>query len=156
MKLRALRFASCLLIAACLSAVALTTACTAAQWASFVTVSTTLATYVLAFLSNAQAAWALILPLLGSAAPDADKVFQNAVITVANAVAAMQNAVQAATLAQQPTLDISALMQDVKNAVSSLMVIYNQYKVTTPAAARVAAASYDTLDAHARAIAAWR
>jgi hypothetical protein len=127
-------------------------ACTAAQWANFVAVSTQFATYVLAFLESVKGAWALILPLLGSAAPDADKVFQKAVVTAANAVQAMQDAVQAATLAQQPTLDLTALMAAVKDAVSALMTIYDQYAVSAPQYA----ATHDAVRVHARAIAAWR
>ncbi len=126
--------------------------CTAAQWANFVTLATQFATYVLTFLTGAKGAWALILPLLGTDAPAADKAFQKALVTAADAVAALQDAIKVATLAQQPSPDLIALMDAVKDAISNVMVIVNQYR----AQAMQVGVSYDALNAHARAIAAWQ
>lgn len=128
------RFLKCFVVAAMLSSVTLASGCAtfSALWQQFeanpVQTASQLVTYVMNFLQGAQTVWNLILPLIGSANPQANVDFNNAVVTATNAVAALQDAVQAAVAANNPNPDLSALIKDVTSAVDAVMAIVNQYR----------------------------
>jgi hypothetical protein len=75
-------------------------------------------------------------------------------VSVTNALAVLQDAVQGAQATQQPTLDITVLMQNVKDAFAHLMAIINQFKTNAPPPSGLSM-RLDSLDVHAHAIAVW-
>jgi hypothetical protein len=150
-----LRWPRALLVAMCLSCVMLVTgtvSCTAAQWQTFADSATRFSTYVTGFLQLAQFVWMQILPTLGDKAAAANQRFNQAYVTAENALATMGDVIQAATLAQKP-LDIEALMVPVKDAITQITAIVNEYR--QPAGPSLGG-QVDELSAHARAIAVWR
>jgi len=131
--------------------------CTAAQWANFVTIATSFATYVQTFIQAAEMAWAIIVPLLkGDVAGVADRAFRDAKVTLTNAVATMLDAVHVAELAQQPTLDLTAMIATIKGAVAKVMQTIAQYQPAKSNMSVALSATLDSLYARARSIAAWR
>lgn len=146
---QALAFCAVVLLAAT------TTACTAAQWANFVTSAETFASYVQTFLAAVQVIWGLVLPSLGAAAPAANQIFVDACVTATNALAVLQDALHTGDLAGQKPFDLAALMQAVKDAVQHIETIVAQYQPSAASSASLRG-HFDTLAAHAHTIAVWR
>jgi len=134
--------------------------CTAPQWANFVTIATSFEAYVSLFIQGAEMAWAVLLPLLGAnianIAGTADRAFRDAMVALTNAVAVMADAVQAARLAQLPTLDLTAMIADIKDAVAKVMQVIAQFQPAKATMSVALSTHLDSLDARARSIAAWR
>ncbi len=79
-------------------------------------------------LSSAQVAFSVILPLLPSAAQaTAQADFNNAVISVNHALQALNDAVQAAVIAQTPSPDFTAVITNVEAAMKQVIDIVEQY-----------------------------
>jgi hypothetical protein len=141
-------------MSAVMSLVTFTTGCSAQQWAVFEATTKDLVDYVNMFLPAIEAAWTIVLPLLGPKAADANAAFNKGVVDVSNAVAVLLDALHVADNMQQPAPDIAALIQDVKDAVARLTTIVDQYSTGQPVAAL--GVHLDAMHVHARAIAGWR
>lgn len=84
-------------------------------------------------LSDAQVAWAIVQPFLPVAqAAQITQQYENAVYAVNGALQVLNDAVQAAIAAQQPSPDFSSLMTAVTNAVSTVISIVAQYVNNAP------------------------
>ena len=132
-----------------------TTGCTPAQWANFVQTETQLVTYVQTFLTGASTLWQFILPLIpASSQTQATSDFKTAMLTANNALAALQEAVQAGTAAEQQPADWATLVTNVQAAVASLVAIVELYQ---PAQMKASASSpYVAFEAQAAHIKAWK
>jgi hypothetical protein len=112
---------------------AATTGCAAvAQWWQSVTSSPGSAIsflqYVLSFLQGLISVWNTIAPLIpATAQAQAQTAFNNAVYTVEQADAALQDAIRAAAAAQQSSPDFSTFITNIQAAVAALMSIVQQW-----------------------------
>lgn len=154
MKLRSIVAAAC--IAA--SAPALGCAAVAQWWQQFeqnpaATIGA-LVQYVDGFISTAQSIWAVIAPLLGASSASATADFNSSIVTLQDALTALQDGVQAAALAQNPNPDFSALTAAVQDAVAKVVAIVAQWQSASVRA--TASESMGLLNHQATQIAAWK
>jgi len=92
--------------------------------------------YVTAFLQGVAAIWAIVFPFIPAAAQaQAQTDYNNAVFTVEQGVTALEDALNAAAAAQQPTPDFSKLIASIQAAVDALMKIVSAWQGTGGAAA---------------------
>lgn len=111
-------------------------------------------TYVEGFVQTAQAIWALLSPALGTNTAQANADFNSAVASLEDALSALQDGVQAAVAAQQPSPDFTTLVSAVQDAVAKVVAIIQQWQ---PHAAGVSVESMTaTLQHQAQQIHAWR
>lgn len=88
--------------------------------------------YVTTFVQGAQALWAVILPLLGAKGPQDNEVFQSAIRDVTNGQAAIDEALQAAEAAAQPTPDLSTMIASIQAAVARVVALIDAFETPTP------------------------
>lgn len=110
-----------------------TTSCAAGWWQSITSnpagAIQTFLTYVIGFLQSVSTIWGMIFPLIpASAQASATTAFNNAIVTVQQAVAILEDAVRAAAAANQSNPDFSKLIANVQAAVASLMTIIAQWQ----------------------------
>lgn len=110
--------------------------------------------YVQGFIGTAQAIWALLVPSLGASAAQANTDFNNAMVTVQDSLTALQDAVQAAQLAQQPNPDFTALEAAVQDAVAKAFAVIQQWQTASKSGLAVSEAQA-TLSHQASVIAKW-
>lgn len=78
--------------------------------------------------------------------------FDSAILSVNHAMAALNDAVQAAVVAQSANPDFTAIITDVTNAVVAVIAIVDQYK-SAPSAPAAATATFGTRPAEPRGLA---
>jgi hypothetical protein len=84
-------------------------------------------------LNDAQVAWTVIQPYLPAASlAQITTQYQNAVFAVNHALTVLNDAVNAAIAAQQPTPDFTALMAAVTDAIAQVLAIIQQYSSGAP------------------------
>jgi hypothetical protein len=110
-----------------------TTSCAAGWWQSITSnpagAIQTFLTYVIGFLQSVSTIWGMIFPLIpASAQQAAQTAWNNAIVTVQQSVAILEDAVRAAAAAQQSTPDFSKLIANIQAAVASLMAIITQWQ----------------------------
>jgi hypothetical protein len=151
----AMRIAQALAMAVFLSFVTMTTGC-AAWWQEFQNnpgqAIGQFISYVQSFLQAAQSIWTMIMPLLGTNAPSANALFNDAMVTANNSLAALQDGVNAAIEAKQSNPDFGKLMADVQDAVAHVETIIQQFRATT----HLTAGPRDALNHQASVIVSWR
>jgi hypothetical protein len=110
------------------------TACSPAQWQNFVTSAEAFLQYVQTFLTSAQAVWQIILGILPAAEqPKANLAFQNALQTVTDTEALLQDALNSGTAISAS--DLATLMTNIKAAVASVMSIIQTWSTPGSTAA---------------------
>jgi hypothetical protein len=111
----------------------LTTGCAAAAqwWQGIVSnpgSALQLISYVLSLLEGIASLWSQVLPLIpASSQAAANTAFNNAVYTVEQSAAALQDAIRAAAAAGESNPNFATLVANVQAAVAALMNIYNQW-----------------------------
>jgi hypothetical protein len=143
-----------------LTCLAVTTgACTAAQWASFLTNEAQFVTYVQTFLTGVQAVWAVVQVLIPLASlPTVTAAYNDALLTTTNALAALEDAAAAGNAANAAPANYGTLVADVQAAVAKLFNIVTQWQ-PVGASAHVTAATgvaMGQLAEQAARIKAWR
>jgi hypothetical protein len=114
--------------------------------------------YVQGFITTAQTFWNMfIAPSLGENSASATATFNNLIVTAGNALAALEDAVQAAVLAQQPNPNFAQLIAAVQDAVAQIFATIQKWQPASQTAERAAsfAAANDSLTHQAKQIAAW-
>jgi hypothetical protein len=85
-------------------------------------------------VSDATVAFNTVLPFLpASTQVQAQTAFNNTLVTVNHALAALNDAVQAAVAAQTANPDFTALITDVENAIAQIIAVVDQYNAAPPA-----------------------
>jgi hypothetical protein len=143
---------------------AFTTSCAAAaQWWQNITSSPGSAIaflqYVISFIEGLVSLWNTIAPLLpATSQAQANSDFNNAVYSVEQACAALQDAIRAAAAAQQSSPDFTALIGNVQAAVAALMSIFQKWQGTTSFSSAVSPSAPDPKDIirQAGVIAGWK
>jgi hypothetical protein len=93
---------------------------------------TSLLQYVSSFIAGVQAIWNLILPFLPtSSQSQASSDFSNAVFTLEQSVAALEDALRAAATAQTPNPDLSQFVANVQGAVQAVMEIITKWQTSS-------------------------
>jgi hypothetical protein len=114
------------------------TACTAAQAANIISTLESYLQYVSTFVSIAQGIWAVISPLLGSnVAPAANAQFNKAITDVQDASVAMEDALAAARVANNPNPNLSALVANCTSAVDEVAAAIAQYGAPSASTSKV-------------------
>jgi hypothetical protein len=146
------------------SGAAVTSGCAAvAQWWQSVTSNPGSAMqfiqYVLAFLQGIVSLWSTIAPLIpATALAQANTTFNNAVYTVEQAVAALEDAIKAAAAAQTSDPNFATLIANVQAAVAALVSIFQQWQGDAGASPNVSPSAPSPQDIYRQAgvIAAWK
>ncbi len=138
------------------SALTLVTGCGTTWWANFqkdpVSQVTSFVQTVETFISSANVVWSILAPLLGTNLPAATAAFNDVMVTLHNALGALQDAVHAAVVAQTSNPDFTKFFADVQDAVQRVMAVIAQYRGSS---AHIGGA-HDMLVHQADAIATWR
>jgi hypothetical protein len=128
------RFTAMLCALVILTTGAATTGCAAvAQWwqgiVSNPVSAITLINYVLSFLQGIASIWGMIAPLIpASSQAQANTDYNNAVLTVEQSAAALEDAIRAAAAAQQSNPDLSTFIANVQAAVAALLKIVQTWQ----------------------------
>lgn len=109
--------------------------------------------YVTLFIETAQTVWSTIQPLLGSNAAADNAAFQDAVVTLQNANAAMISLAQA--VAAGKVGDLQGAVAAVQKAVQDVMNVIAQFEQQTPAAHAAMGSRQDTLARMSSTIQHW-
>jgi hypothetical protein len=145
------RFLAPLLIAVTLAG------CSPTWWSDIknnpVAYTTTFIQYAETFLTTASSIFAVVLPLVAAdKQPAVQAGFQQAVQTTTHALAALQDAVQAAADAKNNAPDFTKAIADVQAGVEQIQAIIDGLRST---GAGKPGASYDELAAEHRALLRW-
>lgn len=154
------RFFGVVLVAFASSVVGATTGCAAvSQWwqlfqqdpaaniSSFVQ-------YVEGFIQTARAIWDLISPILGANTQSGNAAFNSAIVTLEDSLAALQDGVQAAVIAQTTSPDFSQLIAKVQDAVAQVIGVIQTWQ--PPTVRDSLTGERATLQHQAHQIATWR
>lgn len=146
-----------MIVIALLTFTASSTSCTPAQAADIINTIAQLLAYAGNFISGAQAVWSVtISPFLrGDVKAKADAQFARGVQAVTDLVAATQEALAAARVANTPPPDVSQLVTNLQAAVLDLAKIVEMYAQPAMTSVRSGAA-VSSLTRQAQVIAAWR
>jgi hypothetical protein len=90
--------------------------------------------YVTTFLQAVASIWGIVSPLIPSTAQQQAQVdYANAVFTVDQGVAVLEDGLKAAAAAKQSNPDFSAVIANVQAAIDALMKIVSQWQGSTAA-----------------------
>jgi hypothetical protein len=138
-----------------LTAPVLASGCTPAQAANAISTIDGYVQYVTSFVSVAQGIWAVISPLLGtSVAPAANAQFAKGITDVNDAAVALEDALSAARIANNPSPNVAAFVAQCTFAVDEVVAAISQYSTPSTSSTR-ATTSLSTLQHMQSTMHAW-
>lgn len=125
------------ILAASIPVMGATAACNSAWWQNFesnpVANVQAFESGVQIVLSDVQIAWGVALPFIpASAVAQVTTQYNNAVFAVNHALTLLNDAVNAAVVAQTSNPNFTALMADVTNAIAQVVAVVDQYTTNAP------------------------